>query len=72
MHNRVFATKTVSQTKQERWIKEGQQLERAGWGHGNLKHGSPDLTFGDVRLDSPMLKELKCRGLICVTAPVRV
>lgn len=53
VHNRVFATKNVSQTRQKRWIKEGEHLERAGWGHGTLKHQSPDLTFGDVRLDSP-------------------
>lgn len=32
VHNRAFATKDVSQTKQKRWTKEGQQLERAGQG----------------------------------------
>lgn len=32
VHDRAFATKDVSQTKQRRWIKEGQKIQRADRG----------------------------------------
>jgi len=60
-HNRMFATKDVSWTKQKRWVKEEEQLQRAGQGYGTLKHLSLDctihLTFRNVCqiLDSPEL-----------------